>query len=119
GGGGIFAYRQGRDSHTVPIKDIVYLEASDRKIIIHLCDGSQDDFYGALKEIYDEQFEGLDFIFIHASYVVNFDYVEAIKYNCVTIKGSTISLPVSRSRKNEVRSRFSAIAKCRFVRYRF
>jgi len=113
GGKGEITYKKGHATHNVRIRDIIYLEARDRKVIIHRSDGTEDDFYGALKDVYEEQLKENDFLFIHASYAVNYDYVTVVKYNAFHVVGSLAPLPVSRNRKDEVREQYSAIMKRR------
>ena len=94
-------------------KNIVYLEARGRKVVIHLRDGREDDFYGALRDVYEEQLKGCDFLFAHASYLINFDYITTVKYNCLHIKGRPTPLPISEGRRKEMRNRYTAILKRR------
>ena len=110
-----FAYKKGHDLFKVQIKDIAYLENSERKVIIHLADGRKEDFYGSLKELYNEQLKTCDFLFIHASYAVNYDYISAVKYNQLFLTGSDRPLPISPNRRNEVRENYLAIMKKRRV----
>ena len=112
---GEFTYKKGHDTFKVQIKDIIYLESRDRKLILHLADGRKEEFYGALKEVYNEQLQKFDFLFIHAAYVVNYDYVTAVKYNQLLLVGSETALPISPNRRNEVRNRYLEIMKKRMV----
>lgn len=108
-----FAYRIGRDTFKVKMKDIVYLESLDRKVMIYFSDGRTDEFYGALKEVYHEQLKRFDFLFIHASYAVNFDYISAIRYSQLFLVDHQMPLPISQSRRNEIRERYYKIMKQR------
>ena len=110
---GEFAYKKGHDTFKVQIKDVIYLESRDRKLILHLANGRKEEFYGALEEAYNEQLQKFDFLFIHAAYVVNYDYVTTVKYNQLLLAGGEISLPVSPNRKNDVRQRYMEIMKRR------
>jgi len=110
-----FSYSVGRDTLKVKVKDIVYLESSDRKLILHFADGRTDEFYGSLKEVYQEQLKKFDFLFIHASYVVNFDYISAIRYNQLSLTGIEAPLPISQGKRNEIRENYFAIMKRRRV----
>ena len=109
GGGREFSYKKGHTTHTAQVKDIVFLESRDRKIIMHHSDGTKDDFYGTLKDVYEEQLKERDFLFIHASYAVNFDYVTAVTYSALHIMGSLAPLPISRAKRDEVREQYTAI----------
>ena len=112
---GTFTYKIGHDNFKVQIKNIVYLESYDRKIIIHLADGRKEEFYGSIKEAYEGQLKQYDFLFIHNAYVVNYDYVAALKFNQVLLAESTTPLPISKHRKNEVRESYYAILERRRV----
>ena len=110
-----FTYKKGHDNFKVQAKDIVYLENNDRKIILHLADGRKEEFYGTLKKIYEEQLKRLDFLFIHTSYIVNYDYVTSIGYNQLTITDRATPLTISQNKRNETRERYSEIVKRRRV----
>ena len=127
---GVFTYKIGHDIFKVQIKEIIYLENYERKVILHLADGRKEEFYGSLKELYEEQLKGFDFLFIHASYAVNYDYVSALTFNQVSLLNSKTAtfdktsfgkaalskaLPISKHKKNEVRQRYFEIEKGRRV----
>jgi DNA-binding LytR/AlgR family response regulator len=110
---GVFTYKIGHETFKAQIKDIVYLESRDRKLMLHLADGRKEKFYGSLKKAYEEQLMRFDFLFIHASYVVNFDYVTSMKYNQLLLADSSAPLPISQNNRNAVRERYHAIMKRR------
>jgi DNA-binding LytR/AlgR family response regulator len=112
---GEFSYSVGRDTFKVKIKDIIYIESRDRKLILYLADGRTDEFYGSIKEAYSEQLKKYDFLFIHASYVVNYDYISAIRYSQLFLTNSVTPLPISQGRRNEIRETYFAITKRRRV----
>jgi DNA-binding LytR/AlgR family response regulator len=112
---GAFTYKIGHDTYKVRVKDIIYLESYDKKLILHLADGRKETFYGSLKEIYQEQLKRFDFIFIHNSYIVNYDYLTALKFDQVLLTGSVTPLPVSKHRRIEVRETYYEIMKRRAV----
>jgi len=110
-----FTYKIGHNTFKVWVKDIRYLESYDKKLILHLADGRREEFYGSIKEVYQEQLKKLDFLFIHASYVVNYDHVTVMKFDQVMLVDNVTSLPISKHRKNEVRERYYKIMKRRRV----
>lgn len=112
---GGFTYKAGHNTHKVSIKDIIYVESIKRKLILHFADGSRKVFYGKLKEIYQKQLQGFDFLFIHASYAVNYDYITAIKYNELFLVNNGIPLPISRNRRKEVSEAYCKILERRRV----
>jgi len=108
-----FTYKIGHDTLKIQIKDIIYLESYDRKLIMHLADGRKEEFYGSIKAAYDEQLKKFDFLFIHNSYVVNYDYVTALKYDQAVLTDSATPLPISKYRRSEVRESYYEIMKRR------
>jgi len=110
---GEFTYKIGHDTLKVQIKDMIYLESYDRKLIMHLADGRKEEFYGSIKAAYDEQLKKFDFLFIHNSYVVNYDYVTALKYDKAILTDSITPLPISKYRRSEVRESYYEIMKRR------
>ena len=112
---GEFTYKIGHDIFKVHIKNIVYLESRDRKLILHFANGKKEEFYGSIKETYREQLKRFDFLFIHNSYVVNYDYVSALKIDEVILADSRTSLPISKLKRPEIRERYFEIVERRQV----
>ncbi|MCL1786786.1 MAG: LytTR family DNA-binding domain-containing protein [Defluviitaleaceae bacterium] len=110
---GYFTYKARHNTHKVPIKDIVYLQSDRRRLTIHLADGRKETFYGTLKAVFEAQLQGFDFLFIHASYVANYDYITAVKYSEVVLTPDGLSLPISQHKRKEVRETFYAITEKR------
>jgi len=104
-----FTYNIGRDTFKVQIKNIIYLESDDRKLRLHLSDGRREAFYGSMKEIYQEQLKKFDFLFIHTSYIVNYDYITALNFNQVFLADSQTPLPISKHRRDEIKERYYEI----------
>lgn len=107
-----FTYKTGHTTRMARIKDIVYVQSDKRKLLLHLADGGKEEFYGTLKEVFTEQLQRFDFLFIHASYAVNYDYIEAVKYGEVVLVSGT-TLPVSQQKRKEVREGFYSITERR------
>jgi DNA-binding LytR/AlgR family response regulator len=80
-----------------------------------MADGSKDEFYGTLKQIYNDQLRQHDFLYIHASYLVNYDYISKIGRNELFLLNMDISLPISQSRRTEIKKAHYEIAKKRGV----
>ena len=110
-----FVYKKGHDTFSVLMKDIIYLENHRRKIIIHLADGRKESFYGSLKKEFYDQLEKNDFLFIHASYVINYDFIAVVKYSQVVLEGSSIPLPISHNKRSEIREKYYNILRKRKV----
>jgi len=106
---GEFTYKVGHSTHKVQVKNIVYLQSDKRKLILHLADGRKEDFYGTLKGVYQEQLRQFDFIFIHASCIVNYDYIAVAKYDEMVLIDGITSLPISQPKRKEVREAYCEI----------
>jgi len=109
-----FTYKKGHDIYKVPVKDIVYLQGVKRKIILHLISGRKEEFYGTMKDLYEEQLQRYDFIYIHASFMVNYDFVAEAKYDHMILSHGKI-LPISQPKRVDVRKTFHDILKKRGV----
>jgi len=110
---GEFTYSIGHDALKVAVKDIVYIESYGRKLVMHLVGGRREEFYGSLKEAYGEQLRRFDFLFIHKSYVVNYDYVTSLKFDQVILADGGMPLPISKHRQGDVRESYFEIMKRR------
>jgi len=111
----VFIYKSGHDTCKVQMKDIVFVESNDRKLILHIIGGRKEEFYGALRDVYEQQLKKFDFLFIHASYVVNYDHVTAIKYSQLFLTDNKTPIPISQNKRNEVRERYYEIMKRRNI----
>ena len=110
-----FIYKKNHSTIKAQINDILYLESRGRKVIIHFIEDKEVEIYATLKELYEAQLRFFDFLFIHASFAVNYDYISELKYNQLHIAAKAASLPISRNRQKEVRERYLAIIKRRGV----
>lgn len=95
---------------SVPFDDIVYLESSGRIInLVTTCEEYQ--FYGKLGEIV-HYFETEDFIRIHNSILVNFDFVSEMHYESVILYNGE-SKDISGPKRRSVRELYSIIRRRR------
>lgn len=109
----MFTYQKNRNLYTLPLRDLVYIESVGRKLYLHLADGPEIELNGSLKDIYKSQLQTLDFLYIHANYVVNFDYIQTLAFGEVALKNSQKTLAISKHRQAEVRNAYKAILKRR------
>lgn len=110
-----FKYKIRNETRREKVKDIVYLESTRRQLNLYLADGRIEVFYGTLKEVFNEQLKKADFLHIHASYVVNYNFISALTRNCVVLSYKEITLPISKQKKNEVEEAYFAIMERRGV----
>ena len=78
---------QSAGSHIkVFLRDIVYAEVFNRKVIIHTRN-ADIEYYGKLQDLCD--MAGADFFRTHRAYLVHFKYVVKYDANCVTLENGT------------------------------
>lgn len=95
-----FSYKSGFNTKKIPLHEIIYFESNDRKITIFTTDGS-DTFYAKLNDVYEELKEN-KFLFIHKSYLVNFEYIKVLHYDYIVLEND-IELPISQKRRKSIR----------------
>ncbi|MFR3683715.1 MAG: LytR/AlgR family response regulator transcription factor [Enterococcus sp.] len=61
--------------YTVYLGDVEYFESMKRKMILHLKNGDEHEYYGTMKEVIDKVSPQL-FTQIHHSFVINMDHVQ-------------------------------------------
>lgn len=85
------------------LNDIYYIEKIDKNLYYHTRQGIFSE-RGSMKDK-EEEFSKYDFIRIHSSYLVNFDYIFKVEGDILTLNNQE-ELPVSRSNKNKVMKYF-------------
>jgi len=110
-----FSYKKGRNTFKVQVKDIVYIESMGRKLYLHLVNGKEEEFYGSLKEAYEKQLHKYDFLYIHASFIVNYDHISTLTFDRVKLKQGGADLPISRHRQDDVRAVYGSIFERRML----
>ena len=108
-----FTYKKGHFTWRVQVADIMYFESQKRKVVIHLAQGGREEFNGSLKKTYKEQLEGLDFLFVSNSFVVNYDYITSINYKALFVRDNPNPIPISQKNRNETREKYLEIVKRR------
>ncbi|MNO52647.1 Sensory transduction protein LytR [compost metagenome] len=91
----------------IPYRDIIYLESSKRKVILHT-QGDQIDYYSTLNEE-EKKVPISDFVRIHQSYIVNFYFIKEIRNQYVVLINDE-ALPIS--------TKFSAAFKRNYLKFR-
>ncbi len=104
----VFQYKIGGDIYQVALSDIVYFSSSARKVTIHKRDG-EAQFYGSLEQIYS-RVKGKRFLYVHKSYIVNYNCIRKMEYEQVTLNDKSI-IPISQSRRTAIRKQFFELKK--------
>lgn len=82
------------------VAEILYIESCDTEVRLHTTDGES---YRNRTNISNWQRElGDDFVRIHRSYLVNGDFIDRVNREQMTLKGSDVTLPISRSYQSEI-----------------
>ncbi len=101
-----FSYK--KQFFKIPYESILYFESVDKKIVIHLVDGSTREFYEKLHNV--ELSVNRFFVLIHQSYLVNYLKIISLTYeNVELINGEKLN--ISQSKRNEVRRKFLELRK--------
>ncbi len=96
-----FNYKIGFEIYKVPVKDILYFESNYRKVNIITKTGI-NSFYDNLDSVF-EKVKQFNFLNIHKSYLVNYDYVIKFEYDKLTMFNNKV-LPISQARRKEIRA---------------
>ena len=99
----IFQYKKGYENYKVEVYKIMYFQRDGRKVIMHTIDETVE-FYESLEKIY-ESVKNRGFLFIHKSYLVNYQYIKKIGYTHLVMTDG-VELSISQSRRKEIRSQY-------------
>lgn len=101
-----FEYRKSYSHKKVELYKIMYFIRDNRKVTV-VTSEEKDAFYESLEKVY-ERVKRYDFLFIHKSYLINYRYIETIRYDSVTMTDGT-EFSISQSRRKEIRKRYMEI----------
>lgn len=96
----VFEFQHANRQFRVKINEIVYFESDNKKIFVHTISGTLE-FYGKLSQV-DKELAGMDFVWIHKSYLVNYRYIREAQYDTVHMS-TGITLPISQTFRKQVR----------------
>ncbi len=95
-----FEYKSGITNYMVPFKDIIYFESDGRKVNI-IIKNETKSYYGKLSDV-EKQLYNQDFLFIHKSFLVNYDHVVEYQYDYVKMSDNKI-LSISQNNRRTIR----------------
>lgn len=101
-----FHFKNGKQTCSVPLEDILYFESNLKKIKIHLLDGIQE-FYGKLTDVIEE-LEPYGFLRIHKSFLVNYAHVKRYENETMVLNDDTI-LNISKIHRSEIHQKIIEI----------
>ena len=82
----------------VILSEITYAEIYDRRIILHMNDRDNIEYYGRISEL--EKIAGMDFFRVHRAYLINLGYVGS--YDFKTVRVGDADIPVARGKYREL-----------------
>lgn len=96
----MFHFHIERKRYQIPLQEIIYFESRLRQITLYTSATSYE-FYGRLSDVISS-LDTLFFVRVHASYIINMEYIHCLSDTCVTLR-SGITIPVSKRYRNELR----------------
>jgi len=88
---------------TYEMKDIIYVEADKKNIVLHMISG-EVRLKLRLSDV-EQELLAAKFLKIHRSYLVNYRYIKELSTKLVELK-TGVQLPISKYRTAEVRSQY-------------
>ena len=96
----LFIYRKKGSLHQCRVKNILYFESQEKKIIIHMLQGT-DEFYAPLKEV-SKSLADFHFFRCHHSFLVKYENVQAFYADhLILVNGER--LEISQGKRSQVR----------------
>lgn len=103
-----YKFKMGKDYFSISYSDILYFEHHGRKTTVHTFDKVYEH-YASMENIYSK-LKNYRFLFVHKSYIVNFNYIEKVQYEQVVVTDGTI-IPISQSRRSEIQKQIAVLFK--------
>lgn len=103
-----FQYKIGSKQYQVALSEIKYFSSRARKVTLHGKEATEE-FYGSLETIYS-QLKGKQFLYVHKSFIVNYQCIRKMEYEQVVLSDGTV-VPISQSRRAAIRKQFLDIKK--------
>lgn len=91
-----------RDTVTIDLTKVVYIEKRRNQCVFHLTDGEQV-CYDSLGSVY-KRLDPNDFLYTHQGYIAHFPYIKEVRNNAVCF-GSGMEIPVSRKYFQKLKDR--------------
>lgn len=96
----IFAFKKDRELIRVPLKEILYFESSDHKIVLHTTN-EHYVFYDKMERLVT-LLEKQNFLYVHKSFLVNSKHIRKFEYESITVDDGS-EVPIAQSRRKIIR----------------
>ena len=90
--------KAGGSNTRVIVSEIVYAEIYDRRVILHMNDRDNIEYYGRISEL--ESLAGKDFFRVHRAFLINLGHVKS--YDSKSVRVGDAELPVARGKYQEL-----------------
>ena len=90
--------KSGGTNARVILSEVFYAEIFDRRIILHMKDRDNIEYYGRISEL--ERISGQDFFRVHRAYLINLAYVKS--YDSKAVRVGDAEIPVARGKYQEL-----------------
>ncbi len=90
--------KSGGTNTRVILSDITYAEVFDRRIVLHMKDRDNIEYYGRISDL--ERIAGKDCFRVHRAYLINLAYVKS--YDAKTVRVADAEIPVARGKYREL-----------------
>jgi DNA-binding LytR/AlgR family response regulator len=107
----IFTFKNKHNTYKVKLRDIKLFASDGRKITIYTT-LNYIDFYGSLSKIYNEQLAKHDFLFVHKSHIINYDYVKTFCYDKLILIDDSV-WSIGSTKRQEISDRQAEIERRR------
>ena len=84
----------------------MYFVRNNRKVSMFTTDG-EENFYESLEEIY-ERVKDYGFLFIHKSYIINYRFIQVMRYDHVVMTDNE-EFSISQSRRKIIRDMYNRL----------
>lgn len=111
----IYEFKSGKSSLRVKFKDIIYFKSFKRRVVVQTLSG-EHEFYGKLSDVYKVA-KNFDFMFIHKSYIINYEHIRLIRYEYVEMINGEI-LDISERKRKEIRKLYMQISERNDLKFR-
>lgn len=99
-----FYFKIGKSIKKVHAKEILYFSSSLKKIAIHMNQGIEV-FYGKISEL---SMPTNDFVQVHKSYIVNWNYVKSLKYDMLEMMNGE-KITISRHYRSQIHEKIKEL----------
>ncbi|MCR5746125.1 MAG: LytTR family DNA-binding domain-containing protein [Lachnospiraceae bacterium] len=90
--------KSGGSNTRVILGEIAYAEIYDRRIILHMNDRDNIEYYGRISDL--ESIAGKDFYRVHRAFLINLAYVKS--YDSKSVRVTDTDIPVARGKYQEL-----------------